>query len=59
MNHNILKVLIIDEGMNTGISNANKIGGGQIISRRLFSNRKLFQIRLLTSEKQIVQFWKA
>jgi glycosyltransferase involved in cell wall biosynthesis len=58
MNHNILKVLIIDEGMNTGISNANKIGGGQIISRRLFSNRKLFQIRLLTSEKQIVQFWE-
>ena len=58
MNHNFLKVLLVDEGMNTGVSEASKIGGGQVARRRFFSDPKLFHITVLTSESEIAMYWK-
>jgi hypothetical protein len=57
MRHDVLNVMLIDEGMNTGVSEASKIGGGQIAIRRFFSNPELFKITILTSETEIVRFW--
>ncbi len=53
-----LTILLIDEGMNTGIATASKIGGGQVARKRFFSDPDFFHTRVLTSEKQIAQYWK-
>lgn len=58
MNRQVLKVLLVDEGMNTGDPNASKIGGGQMARRRFFSDPKLFKVTVLTSENEVVRFWK-
>jgi glycosyltransferase involved in cell wall biosynthesis len=58
MRNKIVRVLLIDEGMNTGISAASKIGGGQVVRRRFFSDYNFFQTRVLTSEKQIADYWR-
>lgn len=58
MSNDVLNVLLVDEGMNTGVSEASKIGGGQIAIRRFFSNTVLFKITILTSETEIVRFWE-
>lgn len=58
MNRQVLKVLLVDEGMNTGVPDASKIGGGQMARRRFFSDPELFQVTVLTSEIEIVRFWE-
>jgi glycosyltransferase involved in cell wall biosynthesis len=57
MNRSPLKVLLVDEGKNTGLEDGSKIGGGQIARRRFFSNADLFHVTLLTSEEELVKFW--
>ena len=57
MSHKKLKILFVDDGMNTGSTNSSKIGGGQIARRRFFSNQDLFQVTLLTSEREIARYW--
>ena len=58
MSHKVLKLLLVDEGMNTGFSEASKIGGGQIAARRFFASTELFETTLLTSDPEVAQFWK-
>ena len=58
MNQDKLKILLIDEGLNTGCSEASKIGGGQISRLRLFSQKDFFEVTVLTSEPEIATLWK-
>lgn len=53
-----LKVLLVDEGMNTGDGSASKIGGGQLARRRLLSDKRLFNVTLLSSEQEVIGLWK-
>lgn len=54
----MLRVLLIDQGMNTGANDSTRIGGGQIARRRFFSDRQIFDVTLLTSEKDLVELWQ-
>jgi len=58
MKQNPLKILLIDEGMNTGDPAASKIGGGQMARRRFFSDDTLFKVTVLSSEPEICRFWE-
>jgi len=58
MKQSPLKVLLVDEGMNTGFHDASKIGGGQVARRRFFSDPEQFQVTVLTSETEIARFWE-
>lgn len=58
MNPGKLKILLIDEGLNTGIPEASKIGGGQISRLRLFSQKDFFEVTVLTSEPEIANLWR-
>jgi glycosyltransferase involved in cell wall biosynthesis len=57
MVQDVLKILLIDDGMNTGISTASKIGGGQVARRRFFADPNLFKVTVLTSENEIAIYW--
>lgn len=54
----MLRVLLVDQGMNTGSEESTRIGGGQIARRRFFSDRRLVEVTLLTSEKNLVELWE-
>jgi glycosyltransferase involved in cell wall biosynthesis len=58
MNRRKLKILLIDEGLNTGSPEASKIGGGQLSRWRLFSQKDYFIVTVLTSEPEIAALWK-
>jgi glycosyltransferase involved in cell wall biosynthesis len=58
MNHQKLKILLVDEGLNTGIPEASKIGGGQLNRWRLFSQKDYFEVTVLTSEFEVAALWK-
>lgn len=55
----MLKVLLIDDGMNPGKDGASKVGGGQIARHRFFSDSELFDVTVLTSEPEIASLWTA
>lgn len=57
MHQRKLKVLLIDEGLNTGTPGASKIGGGQLSRWRLFSQKDYFTVTVLTSEPEIAALW--
>jgi glycosyltransferase involved in cell wall biosynthesis len=58
MSRRKLKILLIDEGLNTGNPEASKIGGGQLSRWRLFSQKDCFTVTLLTSEPEIAALWR-
>jgi glycosyltransferase involved in cell wall biosynthesis len=58
MNQDKLKILLIDEGLNTGLPEASKIGGGQLSRWRLFSQKDFFEVTVLTSEPDIANLWR-
>jgi len=57
---NLPKILLIDDGMNTGNNSCSQIGGGQIARKRLFlsSFGEYFNLNILTSNVNIVNYWK-
>ncbi|MDD1777732.1 MAG: glycosyltransferase [Candidatus Helarchaeota archaeon] len=58
VNQKKIKVLLIDEGLNTGTSQASKIGGSQLNRWRLFSQNDIFEVTVLTSEPEIAALWR-
>lgn len=58
MSRRKLKILLIDEGLNTGTPEASKIGGGQLSRWRLFSQKDYFTVTILTSEPEIAALWR-
>jgi len=57
MRSTMLNIILIDEGMNPGSTRGSRIGGGQVARKRFFSNKKYFDVTVLTSEPEIIELW--